>query len=696
MTWIILAAAALLAPSNVDVHLAWPDAAPHRNVTIHAHRIDGGAEDADFTSTPIALPAGQWFVTANATGFWSEPRLVTVGAQPAEVTLDLGPATRLHARVKLPRGARASEMTIHLQTIEPRPRTRSVVCTIAGDRAECDAPAGQQDLAFRIAGYASIFRWNETLSPPRADLGTLAFQRGSTFSGRVEMPKDTRVEITLTPFAAAIENEPLRIRKGAAQMVTHPNARGFFAFNVAPGRYVVRASAGELVSDEEEINVIEGREAVLRDTLRLAPKATLTVSVRPPIDPWNKPWRVSIGRSSNNERTITASSDGRALFPALLPGPYIVSVHRGDEDSWAVAQTEVDGDTALDFSIETTRVRGTVTLGGQPLAARITFVGERGTRLPVRSKADGSFLTLLPKIAGDRWPRVEVEAANPRVKRALTDVALSGADSPEATVDIALPSTSLAGMVVDAGGMPQRFALINVTGPGHDFRQIEMSDGAFSMNGAEPGHYQLTAQTREAESEAPVEVDLAEGSTSDVTLVVKPVSRLHGTIRSTFGAVMNAGIFVAPAGVEPPAISLLPVNADGRFDVRLPPHTEEAVVAAAAPGFAFRILRVPVTTSDADIAVDQQGGTLVIDAGDDHPVVMHNGAALSANIVAYLAGARRVDAKSFEIAQAEAGTYSLCSSGDQCVSGTLARGGRLVLTARATGRAAPESTAASP
>jgi hypothetical protein len=621
----------VLAASLLNVHLGWTDAAPHPRATIHAHRVNANIADLEFASTPITLAAGQWFVSASAAGYWSEPRLVTVSDQATDVALELEPATHLRARVKLPREARASEMTIYLQTTDTQPRSRSVVCSVTGDRAECDVPAGKQDIAFRIAGYASLFRWSETLAAPQANLGVLTFRRGSTFSGRVEMPsiKNTKVDVVLTPASEAMENEAFVARKNTARLVAQPNARSFFAFNVAPGRYVVHASAGDLISDEVEVNVTDGREAMLRDPLRLAARSTLKVNILPARDPWNKRWQVTIRRSSS-ERSDVASNEGSVAFPSLSPGTYDVVVHRSEIDDWYATSVDVDGDRTLDVAIETIRVRGSVALGGQPLAALVTFCGQRGMRLPVHSKADGSFVTLLPKIAGDKWPRVEVESEKAHVKRTLTDVTLTDTDSPEAFVDLQLPAASIEGIVVQRGGMPAHNALINVGGPGGEFKQVEAEDSTFTVAGLAPGHYNLTAATRDGDSETPVDVELAD-TTKNVTLIVDAISHLRGAIRSSFGNVMTGSIFVAPSGVLPRFIAAFPVTAEGRFDVRLPPHTDDVVVTASAPGFSFRMLRMPVPRDgDADIAVDQQGGTLVIELDDTRPFIVHNGAALDA------------------------------------------------------------------
>jgi hypothetical protein len=161
---------------------------------------------------------------------------------------------------------------------------------------------------------------------------------------------------------------------------------------------------------------------------------------------------------------------------------------------------------------------------------------------------------------------------------------------------------------------------------------------------------------------------------------------------------MSASLYVAPADSEPPIIGLIPLNADGRFDILLPPRTEEVYLTANAPGFSFRMMRMPVPHggTDAEVAVDQLGGTLTVEVETPHgplrPYLVHNGVAIRATVVAYLSGAHtlaRDDAKTiFEIPQIEAGSYSLCwmsrpdiGSAQRCVSGTLARQGTLALRA---------------
>jgi len=395
-----------------------------------------------------------------------------------------------------------------------------------------------------------------------------------------------------------------------------------------------------------------------------------------------------------SERTEIASSDGNAAFGGLSPDTYDVRVHRSDSDDWYSTTVDVDGDKTIDVSIETTRVRGFVTLGDQPLAARVTFSGEHGLSLPVHSNTEGSFVTLLPKVKDDKWRRVKIESDAAHVTRTLNDVTLSAVDQPEAFVDLHLESSTIAGVIVDRSGARTGDALINIVMPDHDFKQIESADGSFQLTGLASGHYKISAMTHQASTESAVDVELADEGTKNVTLIVDSIRHFRGVVRSSFGSVMTGGVFVTPVGVLPPYMALLPLTPEGRFDVPLPPHTDEVIVIAAAPGFSSRMIRTVVPQDgDAEIAVDQQGGTLVIESSEAaiQLLVTHNGATLPLSMVGYLAGGHRPTPHTTEFPQIEPGAYSVCASPDRCDSGTLARGGRLVLTPRAE----PESKEAS-
>lgn len=69
---------------------------------------------------------------------------------------------------------------------------------------------------------------------------------------------------------------------------------------------------------------------------------------------------------------------------------------------------------------------------------------------------------------------------------------------------------------------------------------------------------------------------------------------------------------------------------------------------------------------------------------------------LPVTVAAYVANAHYLSQDKIEFPQIEAGEYKLCVAIDRCESGTLARGGRLVLVAPAVNaQQGRESTAAS-
>lgn len=696
---IALALGVLLAATPLTVHLDRP-------ATLTFHKLEGAAADvrvaAASNETVVPLDDGQWFVTPSAEGYWGETTLVAMPAQQGTLSLHLVPATKITATVKLPDRAKANELTVYLQSAEGP--SHAIACPIDHDRVACAVPAGTFDVAFRMAGYVSLYRWDAHLSAPKTDLGALAFKRGSTFSGRVDAPRDAKAQVELTQATQTNENDMIRARKNASRLVAQPNARGFFSFNVAPGRYVVRATAADLISEEREVVVFEGREAVLRDPLRLERKRSLTINVDPALDPWKMHWNVTVAMLNDNgtlanPKTLAVPDAGSVRFDGELPGTYVISVHRSNIDEWATSTIELDDDRIVDLSVPMTRVRGSVRLGKDPLPSVVTFSDGNGLQLPVHTRPDGTFLTLLPTRPEGKWKSVDITSKTPRITRTLSDIALSNPDGEEATLDLQLPANAIEGVVVDEHGLPAAHALVNIAAPDGDFKQLESEDGTFSLSGLAPGAYKLTAATREAESESPEVVTLRDDATGSVTLPIRAVMHFRGEVRSSYGPIMNAAIFATPAGAEPPVIAAMPVDPDGRFDVRLPSRTSDVVAAIAAPGFSLRMIHLPASEAhDATIALDQHGGSLVLELSDApagmQPYLIHGGVVLRANVVAYLgAGRRRADGDNtiIEIPQIEAGTYSLCwmsspsAASNRCASGTLARDGTLKLSGAAIG-----------
>jgi len=175
-------------------------------------------------------------------------------------------------------------------------------------------------------------------------------------------------------------------------------------------------------------------------------------------------------------------------------------------------------------------------------------------------------------------------------------------------------------------------------------------------------------------------------------------------VRSSFGPVPGAAIAAFPSAGSLPALLRVPADAGGEFSVRLPPGTRDVTLAVAAPGYAFRMLRLlPNGDDPVEVAVDQHGGSLTIETapsdGALRPYLVHDGAIVAASAASYFSGARMMDDPSKRLhfqMETEAGGYSLCWLADaevraaiagalpaeRCVSGLLSRQGSLALKAK--------------
>ncbi|MEA2336338.1 MAG: hypothetical protein QOE82_345 [Thermoanaerobaculia bacterium] len=143
----------------------------------------------------ISLPPGDWFLTPHSDGDWSEPRLVIVSAESQSVVLNSYPLARVTARVSVASGKDPKELQAYFHRVSledvTSPPEGNVTCGIEKKIAICELPAGEYDLAFRVPGFVSRYRWNAKLAPRATlDAGALQFVPGSTLSGRVEVPRD--------------------------------------------------------------------------------------------------------------------------------------------------------------------------------------------------------------------------------------------------------------------------------------------------------------------------------------------------------------------------------------------------------------------------------------------------------------------------------------------------------------------------
>jgi hypothetical protein len=195
------------------------------------------------------------------------------------------------------------------------------------------------------------------------------------------------------------------------------------------------------------------------------------------------------------------------------------------------------------------------------------------------------------------------------------------------------------------------------------------------------------------------------------------------TVVSAAGPVPGARVKAAPADMPYIAAHSYTADAQGQLDLHLPARTQQILLSASAPGFSFRMLRVPVPQDpdqDPAIAVglDQTGGSLIVEneqpldpADPNAPMVyvLHGGSVeplLTLQAWAAVAGSPGAGSadggpgRPLLIPNLEAGAYQAClvrpaewmglSFGivprDRCASGSLAANGELTLKVPGLGK----------
>ncbi len=663
----------------------------------------------------LELPSGEWFLTPRVGNDWSETRAIrVVDGKSQAVELDSYPATLLTARVSLPDGKVPAQLKVYFQRAnvddETVPAEGNSNCEVNKDSALCRLPAGELDLSFRVTGFVSRFRWGIQLTKDVPfDAGTIAFRPGSTLTGRVEIPKGPaakveQVNVTVRPVPPPGSNEEQRRRADTAKLTTHPNNRGLFAFDLPAGQFAIRATIGDLTSEEVIADVIEGHEAPLRESLRLAPQRSIAVRINPPMNPWSKPWRLAMEAITTDglvvsQRVGSTSVDGTCRFGNLVPGLYSLRVPRAADQDWASRQVEITGsDTTVDIDIATIYVTGTIRMGTRPIEAHATLIAEKsGISAQVTSKADGTFAAQLPAPENDTWDRVTIESELPSIARTLENVRMERHSDRSAELDLEVPARSLNGSVVNELGEKTKDVIIDIRPPDGPLQQVLSSDGSFTVAGLAAGHYQLHASSEGRETPEAQDVVLGDDgdAITDVTLIVTPESHLRGTVRTLDSPVLGAVLSPRVSGDHTRPIIPYRTDPAGQFDLHFPTSTRQISLVLNAPGFAVRLINASPSAKEQTLAVDQTGGALLVDVSNRPGLtsyLFHDGAAFPAHGVAWIAGVGFMgnpeERTSFKIPLMEPGSYSVCwlpkgappnAAPAGCVDGMLAPHGSLVL-----------------
>jgi hypothetical protein len=347
-----------------------------------------------------------------------------------------------------------------------------------------------------------------------------------------------------------------------------------------------------------------------------------------------------------------------------------VLVSEGGE-TWAQRPVVIPEISFLEITLPRTFIRGTLTLGGQPLQADVELHRDGGAAVAARSGRNGKFALFFPESDVESIDRVRIRSEAPRIDRVLTGVRTSR-DDEKTILAIDLPATYLSGIVVDTHGRPATPGVVRVESveertlhevPVHD-------DGSFEMHALPAGRLRLRAYGVKATSNA-VDVDVIEnGRVPNVRLVVHPSLRLTGRILSPGGPVPGAFVYAFPQPGGAVATPIHTTGPDGRFDIGVPAGATEVDVFVSAPSFATQFFRHDLPSAgEVNLLLSQTSGTLLVQAGDaDQPSLRHRGAEIGLPLFAYHGATR--DSGGLRIPNLEPGAYAVCRRG-KCVTATV-------------------------
>lgn len=550
-------------------------------------------------------PAKKWLVTARLPGCWAADAVVpsrTPGAtplsQPREIRLRFWPAATLTGTFSPRRGEEepeAASLRFNLPEGEnpmlekPLP-SGFAACTVTGSSFQCSLPAGLSDLQVIPGGYAPVTRWGVTLAPGETkDLGAIALDPPAKIDGVVlldNLPaKAAPVEVDLAPTGVNLLSPAKRERVLALEAATvHPERQGGFVIApLAAGSYAVSAKSGaEWTSSRRSPLVLgTGDTLTVQPPLRLSERASLEITLEPPLDANGEPWEIEVARYLEDssyrvpERQSTADLAGGWVAEGLAAGPHWIAVESSDGDRVWQKNVDLDGGrNALQVEVPLLAIVGRLHAGKEPIAAKLKFSRPSGSSvINIVTGKDGRFHGDLT--GPGKWYVVADFAESTTHRPVGTfDVEPPPKEGP-ALIDLALPDTLVSGRVVEGNlddGVAGAHILAVGETPGRSVAFTRSKkDGLFRFLGLDPGKVTLCASSGKRGSRS-VPIELEPGAKKDdvtlklqakievsarVTVGGRPASGAQLWVGTpSCGAVFSGRRLVGPAGTT--VIELLP------------------------------------------------------------------------------------------------------------------------------------------
>jgi len=584
-------------------------------------------------------PATKWEVAADIPGYWIRREVLNVAPLGRETLqkIVLWPKGRISGLIKSAekdnkKSPLPSEITV--TTLAPRkPGLTSdspkgaISCPVEKTGSwSCELPAATYDLSFSAEGFSPNYRWAAMVPAGKTlNLGILELSRGASVTGWVEVegaldPETCIARLSLLEAPGSSARGEARLEAATLERKVQKN--GFFQITgVAAGSYRLEVRQPSYTTAKiSPLQIPKGSETTIRQALVLKRPIQLELTVVPPMDWLGRVWDVQVSRVSefsgkSEPPAFSGSTDreGRLVIPGQGAGRFSVVVADSlGNRLYNVIDLKIEGPEEARQTIEIPllTIRGTVSLGKEPLSAVLWFGGTYGAlAVKMESDRDGRFHGVLPK--GGQW-KVDISATDPKLQ-SQTEVRIEEDRQGRAIVDIALPDTHVFGKVLKEEGQAAVGAQVAVSSQDKEFVAITDEKGAFNLRGLPPGLLQISAQYSSAglrSTANPIIANLIEDQlVGPIELHLRRTKLLAGRVLSGQGPVVGALVEVSPR----PQLAFTDsarTDLDGGFTVQIPVTAESMAAVVSAPGKPLKAFEVPASDVPPTLNLEEEGGTL--------------------------------------------------------------------------------------